>query len=159
MATVKPIPEGLHTITPSLVIQGAAKAIDFYVKAFGATERGRFEGPGGSIMHAELKIGDSVVMLTDEMPEMGARGPKTLGGTPVTLHIYTEDADALFARATRAGATVKMPMMDAFWGDRYGVVSDPFGHQWSIATHKKDLSVDEMKRGAEEAFAKMHQPA
>src|SRR5579862_3189881 len=153
MAKVKPIPEGYHTITPSLVVKDAAKAIDFYVKAFGATDRGRFEGPDGKIMHAEIMIGDSIVMLGDEMPEMGARGPQSLGGTPVKLHIYTDDADALFARATKAGATVRMPLADQFWGDRYGVVADPFGHEWSIGTHIKDLSMEEMRSAAEAAFA------
>lgn len=153
MAKPKPIPEGFHTITPSLIVKDAAKAIQFYKEAFGATERGRFEGPGGSIMHAEIAIGDSVVMLGEEMPEMGARGPLTLGGTPVKLHIYTEDVDSLFARATTAGATVKMPVADQFWGDRYGVVADPFGHEWSIATHTRDLTMDEMKKAAEALFA------
>jgi PhnB protein len=154
MATPKPIPEGLHTVTPSLKLKDAAKAIEFYKEAFGATERGRFEMPGGGIMHAEIVIGDSVVMLGEEMPEMGAKGPLTLGGTPVRLHIYTEDVDSLFARATKAGATVMMPVADQFWGDRYGVLADPFGHEWSIATHTKDLTVDEMKKGAEQLFSR-----
>ena len=153
MATPKPIPEGLHTVTPSLKIKDAARAIEFYKEAFGATERGRFEMPGGGIMHAEIMIGDSVVMLGEEMPEMGAKGPHTLGGTPVRLHIYTADVDSLFAQATKAGATVMMPVADQFWGDRYGVLADPFGHEWSIATHTKDLSVDEMKKAAEALFA------
>ena len=154
MATPKPIPEGLHTVTPSLKIRDTAKAIEFYKEAFGAMERGRFEMPGGAIMHAEIQIGDSVVMLGEEMPEMGAKGPLTLGGTPVRLHIYTEDVDSLFARATKAGATVMMPVADQFWGDRYGVLTDPFGHEWSIATHTKDLTVDEMKKSAEELFSR-----
>lgn len=153
MAKPKPIPEGFHTITPSLIVKDAAKAIQFYKEAFGATERGRFEGPGGTIMHAEIAIGDSVVMLGDEMPEMGAKSPLTLGGTAVKLHIYTEDVDSLFKRATDAGATVKMPLADQFWGDRYGVLADPFGHEWSIATHTKDLTMDEMKKAAEALFA------
>jgi uncharacterized glyoxalase superfamily protein PhnB len=153
MTKPKPIPEGLHTITPSLKLKDAAKAIEFYKEAFGATERGRFEMPGGAIMHAEITIGDSVVMVAEEMPEMGAKGPMTLGGTPVRLHIYTEDVDSLFARATKAGATVMMPVADQFWGDRYGVLADPFGHEWSIATHTKDLTVDEMKKASEALFA------
>jgi len=154
MATPKPIPEGLHTVTPSLKIRDTAKAIEFYKEAFGAMERGRFEMPGGAIMHAEIQIGNSVVMLGEEMPEMGAKGPLTLGGTPVRLHIYTEDVDSLFARATKAGATVMMPVADQFWGDRYGVLSDPFGHEWSIATHTKDMSIDEMKKSVEELFSR-----
>jgi PhnB protein len=154
MATPKPIPEGLHTVTPSLKIRDAAKAIEFYKEAFGAMERGRFEMPGGAIMHAEIQIGNSVVMLGEEMPEMGAKGPLTLGGTPVRLHIYTEDVDSLFDRAKKAGATVMMPVADQFWGDRYGVLADPFGHEWSIATHTKDLTMDEMKKAAEELFSR-----
>ena len=154
MATPKPIPEGLHTVTPSLKLRDTAKAIEFYKEAFGATERGRFESPGGGIMHAEIVIGDSVVMLGEEMPEMGAKGPQTLGGTPVRLHIYTEDVDSLFARAAKAGATVLMPVADQFWGDRYGVLADPFGHEWSIATHTKDLTVDEMRKAAEQLFSR-----
>jgi uncharacterized glyoxalase superfamily protein PhnB len=154
MTKPKPIPEGLHTVTPSLKIKDAAKAIEFYKKAFGAMERGRFEMPGGAIMHAEIAIGDSVVMLGEEMPEMGAKGPLTLGGTPVRLHIYTEDVDSLFGRAVKAGATVMMPVAEQFWGDRYGVLADPFGHEWSIATHTKDLTVDEMKKAAEELFSR-----
>lgn len=153
MSTPKPIPEGMHTVTPSLKMKDAAKAIEFYKEAFGATERGRFDNPGGGVMHAELLIGDSVVMLGEEMPEMGAKGPKTLGGTPVRLHIYTEDVDSLFARAAKAGATVLMPVADQFWGDRYGVLADPFGHEWSIATHTKDLTMEQMKKAAEELFA------
>jgi len=154
MATPKPIPEGMHAVTPSLTIKAAAKAIEFYKEAFGATERGRFDMPGGgAIMHAEILIGDSVLMLGEEMPEMGAKGPRTLGGTPVRLHIYTTDVDALFGRAVKAGATVMMPVTDQFWGDRYGVLVDPFGHEWSIATHTKDLTVDEMKKAAEQLFA------
>lgn len=153
MAKPKPIPEGFHTITPSLMVKDATKAIQFYKEAFGATERGRFEGPGGAIMHAEIVIGDSVVMLGEEMPEMGSKGPLTLGGTPVRIHIYTEDVDSLFSRATKAGAAVRMPVADQFWGDRYGILADPFGHEWSIATHTKDLTMDEMRKAAEALFA------
>jgi uncharacterized glyoxalase superfamily protein PhnB len=154
MSAPKPIPEGLHTVTASLKVRDTAKAIEFYKEAFGATERGRFETPTGGIMHAEITIGDSVVMLGEEMPEMGAKSPLLLGGTPVRLHIYTADVDSLFARATKAGATVTMPVADQFWGDRYGVLADPFGHEWSIATHTKDLTVDEMKKAAEELFSR-----
>jgi PhnB protein len=150
---VKPIPEGYHSITPSLVIRGASKAIDWYTKALGAQELYRMPGPDGRIMHAEIKIGTSVVMMNDEMPEMGGKGPLTLGGTPVSLMVYCEDSDALFNRAVGAGATVRMPMEDAFWGDRWGMVVDPFGHIWAIATRKKSLSVEEMKRAMDEFMA------
>lgn len=154
MAKPKAIPEGFHTITPSLIVKDAAKAIEFYKEAFGASERGRFDGPGGTIMHAEVRIGDSVVMLGEEMPEMGSKGPRTLGGTPVRLHIYTEDVDSLFARALKAGATLRMPVGDQFWGDRYGVLADPFGHEWSIATHTTDVTMDEMQKAAEALFSR-----
>lgn len=141
---VQPIPQGMHTITPHLTCAGAADAIEFYKKAFGAVEMGRMPGPDGKIMHAQLKIGDSPVMLVDEFPEWGGKGPKTLNGTPVTIHMYVPDADAVFKRAVEAGATVKMEMADMFWGDRYGVLIDPFGHSWSIATHIKDMTPEEM---------------
>jgi PhnB protein len=149
----KPIPDGFHTVTPSLAVKDAPKAIDWYVEAFGATDRGRFADPAGTIMHAEIMIGDSIVMLAEEMPMMGTRGPATLGGTCVSLCIYTTDADALFERATTAGATVLMPLSDQFWGDRYGVLADPFGHHWSIATHTRDVSMEEMKKASVEMFA------
>lgn len=141
---VQPIPQGMHTITPHLTCAGAADAIEFYKKAFGAVEMGRMPGPDGKIMHAQLKIGDSPVMLVDEFPEWGGKGPKTLNGTPVTIHMYVPDADAVFKRAVEAGATVKMEMAGMFWGDRYGVLIDPFGHSWSIATHIKDMTPEEM---------------
>jgi PhnB protein len=157
MATVKPIPPGFHTITPHLTVKDAAKALDFYSRAFGAVEQSRVPDPNGHIMHAQVLIGDSPVMLVDEYPEMGARGPLALGGSSVTIHIYTDDADALFARATAAGATVRMPIADMFWGDRYGQVVDPFGHVWSIATHMKDMTPAEMKKAMDEAFSQ--QPA
>jgi PhnB protein len=153
MAPVKPIPDGFRTVTPHLIVKGAGKALDFYAQAFGAKEQVRMPAPDGSIMHAQMQIGDSIVLLADENPEMGNRGPKTLGGTSVVLCIYVDDADALFARATKAGATVAMPMADMFWGDRYGQVTDPFGHLWSIATHKKDLTPDEMRKAMKEQFA------
>jgi PhnB protein len=151
---VKPIPEGFHSVTPSLVIKEASKAIDWYVKALGAQELYRMPGPDGRLMHAEIKIGNSIIMLNDEMPDMGGKGPLALGGTPVSLMIYCEDSDALFNRAVGAGATVRMPLEDAFWGDRWGMVVDPFGHIWSIATRKQNLSVEEMKRAMDEFMAK-----
>jgi len=155
MSPVKPIPEGHHTVTPTLTVKGAAQAIEFYKKALGAVEKGRFPGPGGLIMHAEIKIGDSILFLSDEMPGMGNKSPQTLGGVANTLQIYTEDCDALFNRAVQAGAKVTMPMMDMFWGDRWGQVTDPFGHQWGIATHKEDLTMDEMTERGKAAMAKM----
>ena len=141
---VKPVPDGMRTITPHLVCDGAAQAIDFYVKAFGAVELSRLPGPGGKLMHAMVRIGDSMLMLVDEFPEMGAKGPKALDGSPVTIHLYVEDVDAAFARAVAAGATVRMPLADMFWGDRYGQVQDPFGHLWSMATHQRDMTPEQM---------------
>ncbi len=143
--TVNPIPPGMHTVTPHLVCAGAANAIEFYKEAFGATEVDRLAGPDGKLMHAMLRIGDSALMLVDEFPEMGARGPQALGGTAVTIHLSVPDADASFARAVKAGATVRMPVMDMFWGARYGMVQDPFGHQWSIATQVRNLSIDQVR--------------
>ena len=141
----------MHTVTPHLVCGGAAAAIDFYIKAFKATEEGRLADDQGRIMHAQIKIGDSIVMLHDEFPEMGALGPKARNGTSVTLHLYVDDADAWFARAVKAGATGKMPLADMFWGDRYGIVEDPFGHAWSIATHIRDLTSKQIQEAAKEA--------
>ena len=160
MATkVKPIPKGFHSITPMLTVGDVNKAIDFYQRALGAEEHMRFSGPDGSIMHAELKVGDSIIMLGGEQPEMGCRGPQTLGGTPVSLYLYVKDVDKAFQRATSAGATVTKPVADMFWGDRCGQFVDPFGHKWSLATHKEDLSqVDVQKRG-EAFFAKMAKTA
>ena len=155
---VNPIPDGFHSITPNLIIKDASKAIDWYKQALGANELYRMPGPDGRIMHAEIKIGDAVVMITDEMPEMGGKGPQTLGGTPVSLMIYCEDCDALFNRAVGAGASVRMPLEDAFWGDRWGMVTDPFGHVWAIATRKKNLSVPEMKRAMDEFMANFKRP-
>jgi uncharacterized glyoxalase superfamily protein PhnB len=155
---VKPIPDGYHSINPSLIIQGADKAIAFYNKAFGAQELFRMPGPDGkSIVHAEIKIGDTVVFLSDEMKEMGNHSPQSLGGSPVTLFMYVEDVDASFKRAVDAGATARMPPMDMFWGDRFGSLVDPFGHQWSMATHKEDVSPEEMAKRSKEAFANMGQ--
>jgi uncharacterized glyoxalase superfamily protein PhnB len=134
----------MHTVTPHLVCAGAADAIEFYKRAFGAVETSRMPGPDGKLMHASVKIGDSTVMLVDEFPQWGAVGPNALKGSPVTIHLQVEDADALFKRAVDAGATVKHAIEDAFWGDRYGVLSDPFGHSWSIATHQRDLTPEEI---------------
>jgi uncharacterized glyoxalase superfamily protein PhnB len=150
----KPIPEGKHTIAPYIIVDGAADAIEFYKKAFGAKEAHRMPGPDGkSIMHAEIQIGDSAIYLTDSNPEWGAKSPKTLGGNPISLHLYVTDADAVFDQAIKAGAEEKAPMMDTFWGDRYGKIVDPYGHEWGIATHKIDMTEAEMMKGAEEWFA------
>jgi len=142
--SVKPIPEGMHTVTPHLVCAGAAEAIEFYQTAFGATELSRVPGANGKLMHASVRIGDSVVMLNEEMPEWGAFGPKSLKGSAVTIHLYVENADAVFEQAVAAGAKITMPLDDMFWGDRYGKVEDPFGHQWSIGTHVRDVTPEEM---------------
>jgi PhnB protein len=145
--SVRPIPEGYHSMTPAVIVQDAAAAIEFYKRAFGAEEVFRMASPDGTkIWHAELKIGDSLLMLGDEMPEMGAVSPKTLGGTGSSIHLYVEDADAVVQRAVAAGATITMPLEDAFWGDRYGKIADPFGHSWGIATHQEDVSEEEMAR-------------
>jgi len=146
---VKPIPEGMHAVTPHLVCAGAAEAIEFYKKAFGALDEGRLPGPDGKLMHAMIRIGGSAVMLVDEMPQWGALGPKSLKGSPVTIHLYVEDVDAVVKRAVGAGAKVTMPVEDMFWGDRYGKLEDPFGHHWSVATHKRDVSDAEMKKAME----------
>ena len=151
----KRIPEDMHAVTPHLIVAGAADAIEFYKKAFGAVEAARLPGPDGKIMHAMIRINGSPVMLVDEMPQWGALGPKALKGSPVTIHLYVEDADAFFKRAVGAGAKVTMPLADQFWGDRYGKVEDPFGHQWSIATHLRDVNPDEMQEGMKQ-MAKAH---
>jgi len=143
---VKSIPEGYHSLTPYLIIKGAAAAIDFYKKNFDAQEIMRIPQPDGRIGHAELMMGDSPIMLADEFPEMNRLGPKTLGNTPVGLMLYVDDADAIFNRAVAAGAKVEKPMADQFYGDRNGTLLDPFGHQWTIATHKEDVSPEEMER-------------
>jgi PhnB protein len=145
---VKPIPEGYHSVTPYLCAKGAAQAIEFYKKAFSATERMRIAQPDGRVGHAEIQIGDSVIMLADEFPEMGVRSPQTLGGSPVSIHLYVEDADAMFKQAVAAGAKVKRPIADQFYGDRLGGVEDPFGHTWWISTHKEDLSPEEIEKRA-----------
>lgn len=151
---VKPVEDGMHTVTPHLVCAGAAEAIDFYVKAFNAVELARMPDPSGKLMHAMIRIGDSPVMLVDEYPEWGSCGPKSLKGTPVTIHLSVEDADAVFQQAIDAGAKVTMPLEDAFWGDRYGRLEDPFGHSWSIGTHIRDVSPEEIKQ----AMQQMGQP-
>ncbi|MDD9380977.1 VOC family protein [Streptomyces sp. ZAF1911] len=149
--TVQPVPEGYPRVTPYLCIDGAAAAIDFYVSVLGARERMRMAAPGGKIGHAELELGSSLVMLADEYPGIGFRSPKSVGGTPVTLHVYVEDVDAVFAKALAGGATELRPLRDEFYGDRTGQFEDPFGHRWSIATHIEDVPPDEMERRAEEA--------
>lgn len=153
MANVKAVPTGFHTVTPHLCVQGAARAIEFYRKAFGAEELFRLPGPDGKLMHAEIKIGDSIVMLGDEFPEMCPE-PYAKGNLPVTIHLYVSDCDAVFRRATEAGAKPTMPPQDMFWGDRYATVRDPFGHNWSIATRKRDLSSEEIAKGARDASSK-----
>ena len=144
--SVKPIPDSYHTLTPYMTVRDAARAIEFYKQAFGAVERGVMKGPDGKVMHAELLIGDSIIMLGDEFPEFGSLSPEAIGGASTGLHIYVEDVDASFDRAIKAGAIVEMPVADMFWGDRYGQVEDPFGHRWSIATHVRDATPEEMKQ-------------
>src|SRR5882724_4992980 len=146
---VKSIPEGYHSVTPYLIVDDAAAAIDFYKTAFGATERMRFPAPGGRIGHAEIAIGDCFIMLADEYPQMGARSPHTIGGSPVTIHLYVENVDAVVDRALTAGAKLQRPVADMFYGDRAGSVTDPFGHSWHLATHIEDVPPDEMRRRAE----------
>lgn len=145
---VKAIPEGYYSLTPYLYIKGAGEAIEFYKKAFGATETLRMPGPGGRVMHAEVKIGNSILMLADENPERGAISPATLGGAGASIMFYTDDVDAVFKQALAAGAKELMAPMDMFWGDRMGSISDPFGHQWTIATHTEDVSPEEMGKRA-----------
>lgn len=157
MSAPKPIPDGMHSLTPHLICAGAADAIEFYKKAFGAAELSRLPGPDGKLMHAMLKIGDSMLMLADENPRWGIVGPKSLNGSPVFVHLYVEDADATVSRAQAAGAKITMPVADQFWGDRYGQLEDPFGHRWSIATHTRDLSEQQMKSEMERMM-KMDQP-
>jgi PhnB protein len=150
---VKPIPDGYHTVTPYLIVKDAAGAIDFYKKAFGAEEIMRCPGPDGRIAHAEVKIGDSRVMLGDECPVMKARSPQSIGGTPVGFCLYVKDVDVLSKQAIAAGAKVVQPVQDQFYGDRSGTFEDPFGHKWTIATHKEDVSPEELQKRME-AFAK-----
>lgn len=151
MPTVSPLPPDMPALTPHLVCDGAAEAIEFYKAAFGAVETGRVPGPGGRLMHAAVRIRDSSLFLVDEMPQWGVLGPKSLNGSPVTIHLYVEDVDATVARAVSLGAKLTMPVADQFWGDRYGQVEDPFGHRWSVATHVRDVTPEEMR----EAIARM----
>lgn len=146
MPQVEPIPEGMRTVTPHLTCAGAADAIEFYKKAFGAVEMSRFPAPDGKLIHARIRIGDSAVMLVDEMPQWGAFGPKSLKGSSATIHLYVENADANFERALKAGAKSLIPIADQFWGDRYGKLEDPFGHHWSIGTHVRDVTMEEMQK-------------
>jgi len=146
MPQVKPVPEGMHSVTPHLVCAGAADAIEFYKKAFNAVEVSRLPGRQGKLMHAAIRIGDSSIMLGDEFPDMGSLGPKSLKGSPVTIHLYVEDVDAIVKRAVAAGAKITMPLDDMFWGDRYCRLEDPFGHCWSVATHVRDVSPEEMRQ-------------
>ena len=145
---VKPIPDGYHSVTPYLIVSAAADAIDFYKKAFGAVELMRMPAPGGKVGHAEIKIGDSAIMLADEFPEMGYKSPTTLGGSPVSIMIYVDDVDTVFGQAIAAGGREQRPVKDQFYGDRSGTLEDPFGHVWHIATHKEDVSAEEMERRA-----------
>jgi PhnB protein len=158
MAT-KAIPDGYRTATPYLIVKGAADAIDFYKRAFGATELLRMADPQGKVGHAEIKIGDSVIMLADEHPAMGYRGPRALGGSSVSILLYVEDVDEVFERAVKAGARAQRPVMDQFYGDRSGTLEDPFGHVWTVATHVEDVEPEEMKRRAEAAMKSAPAPA
>jgi uncharacterized glyoxalase superfamily protein PhnB len=150
---VNPIPEGFHSLTPMLVCKGALGAIEFYQRALGAVELTRLVAPDGSLLHASLRIGDSILMLTEECPPMGARDPRALGGSPVTVHLSVGDADAAFQRAVGAGATALMPVSEMFWGARYGVFTDPYGHSWSVATQVKELTPAEIEAGMRQACA------
>jgi len=151
-AKIQPVPAGYHTATPYLVIKGAAKAIDFYKAAFGATELVRLDTPDGNLMHAEIKIGDSPIMLCDECPDWNALSPLTIGGTAVSIVLYVTDVDTVVSRAVAAGAALVMPVADQFWGDRMGTVVDPFGHKWSLATHVEDVSPEEISKRARDLF-------
>jgi PhnB protein len=155
----QPVPPGFHTLTPHLIVRDAARAITFYENAFGAQLLGKMLTPDGKVMHAAMKVGDSMLMLNDEFPEWGALSPVSSGGSGVTLHMYLENVDAAFQKAVSAGAEVKMPVMDQFWGDRYGIVADPFGHKWSLATHIRDVSQEDMALAQTEAMAKMPKSA
>lgn len=151
--TVKRVPDGLQTVAPHLTVRGGVAAIEFYKKAFGAIERRRSPTPDGKLLHGELQIGDSRIFLNDEFPEMGAVSPEALNGTPIVLHLQVEDVDSLYKQAVSAGAKVVMPLADQFWGDRYGIVEDPFGHRWSMASHMKDLTDEEIRKASAAAMA------
>ena len=151
---IKEIPKGFHSVTPYLTVTDSARAIDFYKRAFGAEELYRVDGPDGKVAHAEIRIGDSIIMLSDEMPGW-SRSPQSLGGTPVNIFLYVKDVDGVFNRAVAAGAKVAMPVSDMFWRDRYGQVTDPFGHSWSLATHKEDVPLEELRERTKAAMAKM----
>jgi len=153
MANVKPIPQGYTTVTPSITLNDTPKAIEFYKKAFGATERSRVPGPDGKIVHAEIQIGNAIIMMNDEC--MGQRSPKSFGGSPASFYLYFEDADAAFKKAIAAGGKQLMPVTDMFWGDRMGHFEDPFGYTWNVATHVKDMTPEEMKKGQEEFMKQM----
>lgn len=152
MAKVKAIPESMHTVTPHLVCANGIDAIAFYKQAFDAVEVSCFLGPQNKVMHAMIRIGDSAIMLSDEFPDWGSFSPKSLKGSPVTIHLYVKDVDAACQRAVAAGAKITMPVADMFWGDRYGQLEDPFGHHWSIATHIRDMSTEEMQAGMKNAM-------
>ena len=156
---VTPVPEGYHTVTAYLTVKDGARALDFYKHAFGSKELMRMPGPGGALMHAEFRIGDSVVMLSDEFPQGGTRSPQSLGGASGSLMVYVPNVDAAMKRAVDAGCAVSMPATDMFWGDRFGKLVDPFGHHWGLATHKEDVPPQEMSRRAKEAMAQMGKPA
>lgn len=156
---VQAIPQGYHTLTPYMTVRDAARAVEFYKQAFGAVEKGVMKGPDGKVMHAELIIGDSIFMLADEFPQFGSLSPQSIGGSGMGLHIYVEDVDSAFDRAIGAGATIEMPVADMFWGDRYGKLVDPFGHKWSIATHKRDMSPEEIEEAQEEFMKQMPKSA
>jgi uncharacterized glyoxalase superfamily protein PhnB len=141
----------MHTVTPHLICAGAADAIEFYKKAFNAVELGKVPGPRGKLLHAMIRIGDSAVMLVDEFPDWNSFGPKSLKGSPVTIHLYVQDVDAFFKQAVEAGAKITMPLEDTFWGDRYGKLEDPFGHSWSVATHIRDVRPEELQAAAQKA--------
>jgi PhnB protein len=156
-ASSKPIPDGFHTVTAALTVKDAAKAIDFYKKALGAEEIMRMPSPDGKITHAELKIGDSIIFLADEFPNMGTKSPQTLGGNTGSLYLYVQNVDSAIQQAISAGGKATMPVTDMFWGDRYGQFVDPFGHTWGISTHTQDLTAEEMEEGAKKFYAQMEQ--
>jgi PhnB protein len=156
---VNAIPAGYHSLTPYLVVNEASRAIEFYKQAFGAKETVRMGGPGGKVGHAEMKIGDSMIMLSDEMPGSGNRSPQSLGGSPVSIFMYVESVDSVFDQAVKAGAKADMPPQDMFWGDRFGKLTDPFGHAWAVATHIEDVAPQEMEKRAQAAMAQMAQGA